>query len=184
MVAGNTCGMRWLWQILTSLLLIPIGADAQTSPHTVSLPRLNGYKLHCSQQVFLERLHHAGLTIVPDSLTYSRYFYDTSVWAGQRTVEEKRQRVYYWRMLRFGYGQDTIPVVNLYFDTAYAPDNATVSSYPHIHIPIYSSMNSDEPATQKENKKQQRARWATYRKTHRRYTRMLRKEFVHKYIKA
>jgi hypothetical protein len=165
------------------LLLIPIVSDAQTRPRVVSLPRPNGYQLHCSQHVFLDRLSKAGLTVVPDSITYSRYFYDTSAWAVNRTVQEKGKRVYYWRMLGFSIGQDTIPVVNLFFDT-YAPDKVKVSSYKSDYFPMSGGAGDAQPDIQKESNKVRRARWAVYRKTHRRYTRILRKEFVHKYIKV
>lgn len=175
--------MRWLWQILTHLLLIPLMSRAQTGPMVVPLPRMNGYQLHCSHEVFLERLRYAGLTIVPDSITFSRYYYDTSVWAGQRTAEEKGQRVYYWRMLRFGYGKDTIPVVNLYFNNL-STDEAIVSSYTFKYFSRYGQRSNTEPAKQHESNKARRERWAAYRKKQRCYTRILRREFVRKYIKA
>ncbi len=183
MVAGNPHSMRWHRKILYCLLLIPVAVGAQTDPMVVPLPRMHGYQLHCSQEVFLERLQHAGLTLVPDSITFSRYYYDTSVWAGQRTVEEKGQRVYYWRMLRFGYGKDTIPVVNLFFNNP-STYEAMVSSYTFRYFPRYGQTSTTVAAKQQESNKALRKRWAAYRKKRRHYTRILRKEFVSKYIKA
>ena len=183
MVAGNPYRMRCRRPIWYVLLLIPLIAGAQTQPHVAQLPGMNGYQLHCSQQAFLERLRKAGITVVPDSITFSRYYYDTSVWVGKRTVEEKEQRVYYWRMLRFGYGKDTIPVVNLYFNNP-STDEAIVSSYTFGYFPRYGQTSTTEAAKKQESNKARRERWAAYRKTQRRYTRLLRREFVRKYIKA
>lgn len=183
--------MRVIVRYLLVLFCVCVSAAANASGsdslqpmiRSMTLPRATGYNARFTIDELLANLNKAGLRYVRDSISHGNYYFDTSSlsWSDKQYVRARKE--YYYRVFDVTYKGDTLK--ELLFQLIAGSGNCHVEAfYPRSFmygLPFALVDKTPEPAS---SKAEAREWWKRYRKEDRRYTRMLRRYFVKRFIKG
>lgn len=167
---------------------------------SMTVPRIAGYKIRMTEEALIQDLRNAGLRCERYDITSGRYFYDTSWLSLNRKREERVTNEHYWQVYGLTDGVDTIPRLEFMVSVRDVDERRVEAFYPRTIYSRYApwGVASVEPwtpkpppaSTEKHTREQRHAerkahdrRWRAYRERHRRYTRLIRRQFVKKFVK-